>query len=225
MSTYRHGRYSGFIRPIAYTIDFAILLGLAGVYFFRDMELVFLASYLLPVWIAISLATKFYEVYRYTREVTIIALVLRQFVLFTLILYATSGVLKKVDLDPAIIIQYSIAVFLLITIFKFAIYYLLQRYRIEFGGNFRNTVIIGKSKNTKVLESFFKNNPEYGYVLQKTFDIRKSNLDELEPCFHYIRDEKIDEIYCSIAALSNAQINHIKAYSGDRTIEKGEVFT
>ena len=219
MSTYRHGRYSGFIRPIAYTIDFAILLGLAGVYFFRDMELLFIAVYLVPVWIAISLATKFYEVYRYTREVTIIALILRQFVLFTLILYATSGVLKSLELDPVIIIQYSFAVSLLISIFKFAVYYLLQRYRIEFGGNFRSTVIIGRSKNTRALETFFKNNPEYGYILRESFEIKKSGLEELEACFHYIRDEHIDEIYCSIAALSNAQINHIINFA-DNNLKK-----
>ena len=75
--------------------------------------------------------------------------------------------------------------------------------------NYRNTVIFGANNKTLALENFFTNNPEYGYVYKKTFDLKGPNKINLENCFNYIKEEAIDEIYCSISELSNSQINDI----------------
>jgi putative colanic acid biosynthesis UDP-glucose lipid carrier transferase len=88
------------------------------------------------------------------------------------------------------------------------VYYLLQKYRVSFGGNYRSTVIFGYNKKTLALESFFNKNPEYGYLHKKTFNFRKK-ADSLAECFDYILEEGIDEIYCSISELTNAQIADI----------------
>ncbi|NNK87019.1 MAG: exopolysaccharide biosynthesis polyprenyl glycosylphosphotransferase [Flavobacteriaceae bacterium] len=161
-------------------------------------------------WIILSVASKFYEVYRYTREVTILTLILRQLLLFTLIVFAFYGYFRELDTSPRIIINYVLSVFLLITIFKFTIYYLLQKYRAEFGGNYRTTVLLGRNKNTLALEGFFKKYPEYGYLHKRTFDFNgNSSHDVLEDCFSYISNENIDEIYCSISELTASQLSEV----------------
>ena len=109
---------------------------------------------------------------------------------------------------PKAIVKYTLLCFLLIGILKFTVYYLLQKYRMSFGGNFRSTVIFGTNKKTLALESFFNKNPEYGSVHQKTFNFKKNEVT-LKECFEYVLEEGVDEIYCSISELTNAQIADI----------------
>ncbi|MBT8270733.1 MAG: undecaprenyl-phosphate glucose phosphotransferase [Bacteroidia bacterium] len=195
---------------MSYLIDLCIINGLAILYFFENIEPLVFVVFMSLSWIILSVASKFYEVYRYTREVTILTLILRQLLLFTLIVFAFYGYFRELDTSPRIIINYVLSVFLLITIFKFTIYYLLQKYRAEFGGNYRTTVLLGRNKNTLALEGFFKKYPEYGYLHKRTFDFNgNSSHDVLEDCFSYISNENIDEIYCSISELTASQLSEV----------------
>lgn len=187
--------------------------GLALLYFFKNVDpftFIFLVSL---AWAILSVSSKFYEVYRYTREVTILSLIVRQMIWFTLVIFAFSGYNQQFNIPPHRVIKYVLLVFLLITLFKFAIYYLLQKYRVSFGGNYRNTVILGESKKTLALENFFNKNPEYGYVHKKTFSFQDKKDVDLQACFNYIHDNAIDEIYCSISELSNRQIMEITGFA------------
>lgn len=209
MNLFKHGRYSGYLRPISYLIDLSIINGLALLYFFKNLDAFWFVGLISLSWIILSIFSKFYHIYRYTREVTIATLIIRQLVLFTLTLFAFSGYNNNLEIQPSQIFKYIIATFGLITIFKFTIYYLLKKYRSEFGGNYRNTVIFGQNKSTKDLENFFINNPEYGYSHKKTFCIKDNSEEALEKSFKYINEEYIDEIYCSISELSPEQINQV----------------
>ncbi|HPF97207.1 MAG: undecaprenyl-phosphate glucose phosphotransferase [Flavobacteriaceae bacterium] len=206
MNTFKHGRYSGYLRPISYAVDLIIINGLALLYFFKNIDPVIFVPIISFSWIILSVYSQFYEVYRYTREVTIASLIIKQLVLFTLVMLAFSGFYHELRLYPANIFKYTLISFLFIAIAKFALYYLLQKYRSSFGGNYRKTVIIGKNKQTLALESFFNTNPEYGYLHKGTFNIKDKRDNELLKCFQFILDEKIDEIYCSISELSNADM-------------------
>jgi putative colanic acid biosynthesis UDP-glucose lipid carrier transferase len=64
------------------------------------------------------------------------------------------------------------------------------------------------NKKTSALENFFNKNPEYGYLHKRTFNF-KNKQDVLSDCFNYISEVGIDEIYCSISELTNAQIADI----------------
>ena len=160
-------------------------------------------------WIFISVYSRFYEVYRYTREIAILNLIFRQFILFTLVVFAFSGFFHELNLDSKTLIKYTAYSFLVIGVIKFSIYFLLQKYRSDFGGNFRKTIIIGKNKQTLGLENFFTKNPEYGYLHKKTFNLKDKTEQELEACFNFIVSEEIDEIYCSISELNNKQLNMV----------------
>ena len=207
MSLFKQGRYSGYLRPFSYTIDLSIINGLAIFYFFKNLDPLLFFITISIAWILLSLASRFYEVYRFTREVTILSLVFKQLILFALIIFAYSGLFREYQLYPVEIIKYVLLSFFFITVVKFAIYYFLQKYRSEFGGNYRKTVIFGGNKKTIALQRFFNENPEYGYVHKKTFNFKENKNLDLQECFDYILEFNIDEIYCSISDLSNFQIN------------------
>ncbi|WP_298893553.1 undecaprenyl-phosphate glucose phosphotransferase [uncultured Psychroserpens sp.] len=212
MSLFKQGRYSGYLRPISYLIDLSIVNGLAIFYFFKNIDPIVFIVFTSIAWITLSVYSNFYEVYRYTREVKIFSLTLTQMVLFTLVMFSFSGYYHDLNIYPITIFKYIFSVFLGITFFKFTIYYLLQKYRVSFGGNFRRTVIFGANKKTQALETFFNKNPEYGYVHVNTFSI-KEKKESLEDYFTYIKKEDIDEIYCSISELSNQQISDIADFA------------
>lgn len=119
---------------------------------------------------------------------------------------AFSGFFHELKWYPVNILKYALLSFLFIAIAKFALYYLLQKYRTAFGGNYRRTVIIGKNKQTLALENFFNTNPEYGYMHKKTYSLKNKNEEGLKNCFDFIKEEKIDEIYCSISELTNEEM-------------------
>ncbi len=209
MSLFKQGRYSGYLRPISYLIDLSIINGFALLYFFPNLDPFIFILFSSLSWITLSIYSKFYEVYRYTSELKIFSLILPQMVLYTLIMFALSGYYQDLNIYPVTIFKYIIAIFLCITFLKFTVYYLLQKYRVSFGGNYRKTAIFGASKKTRALETFFNNNPEYGYVHIKTYTAKELKEKGLASCFKHILDETIDEIYCSISELSNEQISEI----------------
>ncbi|MCB0463982.1 MAG: undecaprenyl-phosphate glucose phosphotransferase [Flavobacteriaceae bacterium] len=212
MSLFKHGRYSGYLRPISYLIDLSIINGLGILYLVPKESVYTFSIYISLGWVLLSIYSKFYEVYRYTRPVNILSLIFKQLILFMLFVFAFSGLYYELNIYPIPIVKYTLISFLLIAILKYTVYYLLQKYRVSFGGNFRSTVIIGLNKKTLALESFFNKNPEYGYLHKKTFSFRNKD-QSLKECFQYILNEKIDEIYCSISELTNSQIADIVDFS------------
>ncbi len=200
----RIGRYSGYLRPISYAIDFFIIAFFA--YFLQlnlaDYGLFF--AYLFICWLIFSLKTKFYEVYRFTRVTRILSLIAIQTIVFALVVFAFYGFTDAIKVPNNYLIWFVVAVMSSIGIAKLSVYYLLKRYRKVLGGNFRNTIIIGNSKRSHQLFNFFENNPDYGYKCQKVFQIEKPILREI---FNYVIDHDIDEIYASVGQLSDEQVN------------------
>lgn len=208
MSLFKHGRYSGYLRPISYLIDLSIINGVAILYLLEGKDPLIFSIFISVGWVLLAIYSKFYEVYRYTRPVNILALVVKQSILFLLLVFAFSGLYHELNIYPRPIVKYTLLCSLLITVSKFTIYYLLQKYRVSFGGNYRSTVILGANKKTLALENFFNKNPEYGYLHQKTFNFKNKD-HTLSDCFDYVLNERIDEIYCSISELTNSQIAEI----------------
>ncbi len=208
MSLFKQGRYSGYLRPISYLIDLTIINGIAIIYLLKAKDPFIFSIFISVGWVLLAVYSKFYEVYRYTRPVNILSLILKQWILFLLFVFAFSGLYHELDIFPRPIVKYTIICFLFISILKFTVYYLLQKYRVSFGGNYRSTVVFGLNKKTIALENFFNKNPEYGYLHQKTFNF-KNKEQSLNECFQYILKEDIDEIYCSISELTNSQIADI----------------
>ncbi len=215
---YKHRRYSHLIKPLFAIVDLVIIIG--AVFLFKSEVRI---SYTLPIyisglWILISLLTQFYSFQRNTRVVQIFTQLLRQIVLFALALFAFMGVFKFTEIDRWLIVNYLIIVFILISIFKFLSFYLLTRYRIHLGGNIRNVIVLGKNDKTRQLISIFNSRPDFGYIFKKQFSIDDQEFS-LENCFYYMRENNIDEIYSSIAELSNEQINDLIDFADNNLLE------
>lgn len=158
------------------------------------------------------LRSHFYEIYRFTRVTNILSLILKQGILFLLLVFAFFGFFRDLNADPLQILRYIIEVLVIITIAKIGVYYLLKKYRLLMKGNLRRVVIIGLNQKTDQLRKFFLENPEYGYVLLRTFDLDSESGEKLQDCFDYIDNNRIDEIYSSVSKLSNRELNQLIDY-------------
>lgn len=203
---FKRGRYSGFLRPISYAIDLFVIQAMAYPFFFnKEINFNYLV-FISAVWIFVSLKSNFYEIYRFTQVVKIFALIGKQLILFLLVVFAFFGFYNEMSILTTTVFKYVLLTFLFITVFKLTIFYLLKKYRTLLGGNRRKIIIIGKNKKTEQLEKFFNDNPDYGYYLQESFDLRGNHKIEIEDCFEYIQKNEIDEIYSSVAELTNKEI-------------------
>ncbi|MFC7356130.1 exopolysaccharide biosynthesis polyprenyl glycosylphosphotransferase [Jejudonia soesokkakensis] len=205
---FKTGRYSGFLRPISYIIDLVIIHLFAAPFFDTTFDYLTYIIFISLAWIILSVKSNFYEIYRFTHGAKIISLLGRQGIVFLLIIFAFFGFYRQVDADPYHILLYFLLVIGIITVVKFAVFFLLKKYRKLLGGNVRNVVIIGLSPKTEQLKNFFLEQSEYGYKLKMTFDINKPGA-QLQDCFDYVMKNNVDEIYISVGELKNTEITEI----------------
>ncbi|WP_286912222.1 exopolysaccharide biosynthesis polyprenyl glycosylphosphotransferase [Flavobacterium sp. UBA4197] len=198
------GRYSGYIRPFSYLLDL-IIINVLTVFLLPQTIGCFYNIFISIAWIIVSFNIGFYEVYRYTKAIEILGKILKQYLLFLVLSFAYIGYFSKYT-EPSATIKYTTISIALIALFKLAVFYFLKRFRVVFGGNFRRVVIVGHSKNVVQLKDFFNDNPDYGYKLEKVFNV--SNKEEnIEACLQFVLDKNVDEIYCSLSDLTNKEVN------------------
>jgi putative colanic acid biosynthesis UDP-glucose lipid carrier transferase len=202
------GRYSAYIRQFSYLLDLAII-NLCACLFLSDVVYsIYFAVFISVSWIIIALNIGFYEVYRFTKVVAIGNRVVKQFLLFTIVCFAFLGLYIK-DSNARETLEYTLISLCVISCAKLFIYYFLRKYRTLYGGNFRKVVIIGSQKQVAQLASFFDENPDYGYQLVKIFYTEADKKLNIEACYTFIKQHKIDEIYCSLFDLTDSQVNEI----------------
>ena len=51
--------------------------------------------------------------------------------------------------------------------FKFVVYYLLLKFRVVFGGNYRKTIIIGSGLQAENLQEYFNTKKEAGFKIKQ----------------------------------------------------------
>ena len=191
---YKEGRYSNLIKPLFLVADLIIINGTVFLFETNISNTYIFISYISFLWLIISFKNHFYDVQRNTRIIQIITLLLKQIVIFVLILYAFIGVFKQPNISRLALGNYLLLVFILITFFKFFSYFLLRKYRIHLGGNLRNVVVIGKNNKTSQLINIFKTRLDFGYNFKKQFGVNDDDFS-LEKCFSFIIENNIDEIY------------------------------
>ena len=200
------GRFSKYLRPISVVFDLFVIV--LFIYFFLDPSLIKTLPLLMfsISWLISSYVTKFYEVYRFTKLINIISYVFYQLFLYTIIVYAFFGVVETPNPSPLKILNFIIYTFILISAFKFTLFYGLQTFRLGFGGNFRKTIIIGNNDSVNELKKFFIAQKELGYKNRKTFNFKSPEELDLDECFNFIKSRNVDEVYCSANELSENQI-------------------
>ena len=202
------GRYSGYIRPFSYLIDLVIInVAAFYIFFFHDNQLVY-SVFISFAWFAIAIYLGFYEVYRYTKVISILNCALKQFFLFSLFCLALELFYSDFYFQKRVVFFVFVAI-AIILFFKLSIYYFLRKFRVLYGGNSRSVVLLGNTKNINPLKNFFTENPDYGYILVKIFTLEKNKKERIEQCLSYMISSNTNEIYCSMADLSDSQISQI----------------
>ncbi|WPR72272.1 exopolysaccharide biosynthesis polyprenyl glycosylphosphotransferase [Flavobacterium sp. NG2] len=211
------GRYSGYIRPFSCLLDLITINVLSayisGIPIFEN----FYAFFMTLSWFVIALQLGFYEVYRYTKVISILNCALKQAFLFTVSCLALAFYYTQ-DLSFNRVLFFSISSITLILIFKLFIYFFLRKFRLLFKGNFRRVLLIGRQKNIEPLQHFFEDNPDYGYELVKIFNLDSNKSEKLKEFFLFVNDNRIDEIYCSLVDLTTKEINEF-IYFADNNLK------
>ena len=175
------GRYSGYIRPFSYALDLIIINFLAYIFLLDSLNEIYYHIFISISWIIIAWNIGFYEVYRFTNAIEILSKSFKQYIFFLIINFSYLGIFLALS-APTQMLKFVTLAIVFISIFKFSLYYLLRRFRVVFGGNFRRVVIVGHGKDMNELAEFFNKNLDYGYKLVKVFDTKVAKKEQLENC-------------------------------------------
>lgn len=217
----RRGRYSWFINPLLLLADLSIVV-ITIVFFSLISNRVnatidvyprlprdsFFIIYCILLWVVISYFTKFYKIYRYTKEYKIIGVLIKQSILYILLLLAYFGFFK-VEMSRKMILLYVVVIFSLIGVLKILIHYSLKKYRVISGGNRRTVAIVGNSQSVNQIINFFTKNKELGYDIKGVFSDNKNEgiTGSISESIAFLKKQNVDEIYCSLDSLEDWQIN------------------
>ena len=190
-------------------------------YFFFDISLLnnkhlLYTIYSSVFWLITSFLLKFYEVYRYTSAFNIISLLIKQFLLFTVIVFAFIGIFRSINLNAFLTFKYLLILFFAIAFLKLLSFYILKAYRKYLNGNVRHVIIIGDNNRAKELKKLFLDRKQLGYSIKATFS--NSRIDNptgtIEDSFKFLeRNHYIDEIYCAIDELTESEVNQYVKYA------------
>ena len=203
------------IRPLIILIDLLIINAI--IFFISDKEYLNLlfTSYTTIFWLFIAYYTKFYNVYRYTHVARLVTLLFSQFFIFALAYLSYFSVFKEGEIINKQFIVFAL-IFGVITFFKFLVFYLLKRYRLE-GKNYRNIVLFGEISSAKKLNNLFHTKNDlgyrfYGFFSNKTYK-SKFYLGNYSKGFKYILENSIDEVYCDPTKVSSKELIEITKFT------------
>lgn len=210
MTEFHIGRYSKFIRPISILIDLMVLTIFS--FFFLSKLNLSIPEYLIYQsfsWLIIAFVVKFYEIYRFTTPVEIGTKIIKQGILFLLVIIAFFPFSKPTVFNGKLIGVFILTSIFLIAISKFLLFYYLKKYRLITGSNYRNAVIIGYTPDAIRLKELFETRSDYGYRFLAFFSDKKVNEHihgGLANLKEFVIQNKVDEIYCSLNEISNEQL-------------------
>lgn len=213
------GRYSKYLRPISVTIDLLIIT-LGSFMFLDELQLNwnFYIAFQSISWLGIALVIKFYSVFRFTTPVEIFSKLIKQGILFLLLVIAYFPFAKDSIFSGSAIALFVVVTMSVVTVFKLLLFYYLKKYRILTGSNFRKTVIVGYTTEAIRLQNLFETRSDYGYRFMGFFSDKKVNehiIGKLSDLRSFVIDNKIDEIYCSLNEISNEQLKSLVDFADE----------
>lgn len=202
------GRYSKYLRPITVTFDLLVLV-VIGMWLLPNIfQGLYFYLYLTFSWIVISIITKFYQVYRFTKLIQIAQKIIKQYFVFALSLYALNG-LFAITSAYRVIGYYLVTTAIIICVAKYLVFWLLKIFRKYYKGNLRRIVVIGHDDLTKNFINFVTANKDYGYLLSENFSLTNA---QPETIVGYCNENDVDEIYLSLEKTTTNQVSYFIDY-------------
>ncbi|CAH8282812.1 putative colanic acid biosynthesis UDP-glucose lipid carrier transferase [Mariniflexile fucanivorans] len=226
---YKRGRYSWLLRPILITFDLIVINFFAfnllnfndeNLYFFslkllNNKNLLY-AIYSTVLWLTSTYFLNFYKVYRHTSILHVVSILFRQFLIYSIIVFAFLGVFRSIDISAFVTLRYLLYSFAVIGLVKIVSYYVLKTFRLYLKGNLRNVIIVGRGESIEELTQIFTLKKELGYNLKGVFGISedKNTTGTIAESFSFLeKNQNIDEIYCAIDDLSEKEVNEYVRYA------------
>lgn len=220
---YKRGRYSWLLRPFLIIFDLSVINGLAFYFFslnngnpyffsipFLDNRHLLFIIYSIVLWLFSTSILGFYKVYRYNSALNILSLLIKQLVVFGLVVFAFIGMFRSIDIGALVTLNYLFLSITIIGLIKLLSYYALKTFRSYLKGNLRRVIIVGESAGARELRSLFRQKKELGYKLLATFSNSRTKESKrtIKDSFAYLEENPgIDEIYCAIDELTEKQVN------------------
>ncbi|WP_367772868.1 exopolysaccharide biosynthesis polyprenyl glycosylphosphotransferase [Flavobacterium sp. WC2421] len=219
MTTSKIGRYSKYIRPISILMDLMVISFLAY-FLFSDLNLniPYYIIYLNIGWVLTAVFLKFYAIFRFTKTIEIISKIIKQGIIFLLIVIAFFPFYDQAVFNSECIVLFIVGSLVLITISKFFLFYCLKKYRLIVGSNFRYAVIVGYTPESIQLKELFETRKEYGYQFLGYFSDKKINKEikgNLLDLKTFALTNQVDEIYCSLNEVSNVQLKDLLEFADE----------
>lgn len=211
------GRFSGYIRPITYALDLLSINSLAYFFLYDYFFGKFFVAFISISWIIIAINVSFYEVYRFTKIVSILNKTVKQFILYALVCFAFLQFYAK-NVDSQILLLYLVCSFTAVLSIKLLIFFALRKYRSIFGGNQRKVLIIGNGKNAYKLKELFIENPDYGCNLIQFFETKSTKKSQFEEIFNFSIENQVDIIFCSLEKTTPKEIEELIDFSENELI-------
>lgn len=202
------GRYSKYLRPITITFDLIVLV-FFGIWMLPDsFQATYFYLYLAFSWIVISITTKFYQVYRFTKLIQIAQKIIKQYFLFALNIFALNG-LFSITKEYNVVGFYLLVTAIVIVLAKYLIFWLLKLFRKYYKGNLRRIVIVGHDDLTANFIKFVTVNHDYGYSLSSSFSLTNAQPADIVA---YCNENDVDEIYLSLEKTTTNQVSFFIDY-------------
>ncbi len=208
--------YTQLIKPILYIVDLLIISFLTTFFFTDDILKVITLNFF---WIILSFVFSFEDIYRTTKIVRVVSLILKRVFIFILLVFFYFYLINY-KIQHLNIFLFSLLTVILLNIWRITINILMRKYRAFKGDNYVNVIIIGMNESTRRLESFFQNNIEHDYKYLGFFTNKEETqkLGDFDKLFNFIIQNNIDEIYCSVKELSNSQMSQL-IYFADNNLK------
>jgi putative colanic acid biosysnthesis UDP-glucose lipid carrier transferase len=229
------GHYSKYIKLI-YSFGDLVFLNLSAVagYYLRfksndnfyDSQYLSLLLYANLAWLTAASLLNSYSIQRTSRLTNVASTILKQIILFILLVEATLNITKSYFFSRTFLTYSYIILTVTIFIWRLGLVNFFKIYRRK-GYNFRNVIIVGWGKAGKELQSFFKSHPEHGYRLLGFFDNQivgnktggnKNIIGSLEDIERYVKENEVDEIYCSPYDLDREQVSRLIDFADNNLI-------
>ncbi|GGB77530.1 undecaprenyl-phosphate glucose phosphotransferase [Flavobacterium suaedae] len=136
--------------------------------------------------------------------------------MFLLVVIAFFPFAKQTTFSGQKIAEYMVVAFTIITSFKLLIFLYLKRYRITTGSNRRNVIIVGYTPQAINLKELFDSRIDYGYNFLGYFSDNYKNeniVGKLNDIKQFSEKNGVNDIYCSINELNNAQLKELIAFA------------
>lgn len=202
------GRYSKYLRPITITFDLIVLV-IFGIWLLPDsFQATYFYLYLAFSWIVISITTKFYQVYRFTKLIQIAQKIITQYFIFALNIFALNG-LFSLTKQYTVVGYYLLGTAIVIVVAKYLVFWLLKLFRKYYKGNLRRIVVIGHDDLTENFIKFVTGNDDYGYQLFGSFSLADTTPADI---IAFCIENDIDEIYLSLEKTTTKHVSFFIDY-------------